>query len=81
MTSSYAHIQETLVGKYGVQPDLVKPEATMAELGLDSLSVAELMFDVADHYAIDIPDERANFTTLGEAVALVDECVKAKGGG
>ncbi len=81
MTSSYAHIQETLVGKYGVQPDLVKPEATLAELGLDSLSVAELMFDVSDHYGIDIPDERANFDTLGEAVALVDECVKAKGGG
>ena len=81
MTSSYSHIQETLVAKYGVQPDLVKPEATMAELGLDSLSVAELMFDVADHYGVDIPDERANFSTLGEAVALVDECVKAKGGG
>jgi len=38
------------------------------------------MFDVSDHYGIDIPDERANFNTLGEAVALVDECVKAKGG-
>jgi acyl carrier protein len=81
MTTSYAHIQETLVGKYGVQPDLVTPEATLAELGLDSLSVAELMFDVSDHYGIDIPDERVNFNTLGEAVALVDECVKAKGGG
>jgi acyl carrier protein len=38
------------------------------------------MFDVSDHYEIEIPDERANFNTLGEAVALVDECVKAKGG-
>ena len=78
--SSFAHIQETLVSKYGVAPEVIKPEATLTELGLDSLSVAELMFDVSDHYGIDIPDERANFNTLGEAVALVDECVKAKGG-
>ena len=56
-----------------------RPEATLADLGLDSLAIAELMFDVADKYDIDIPDDRSNFTTLGEAVALVDEFVQAKG--
>ena len=78
--SSFAHIQETLVSKYGVKAEVIKPEATLTELGLDSLSIAELMFDVSDHYGIDIPDDRANFNTLGEAVALVDGLVKEKGG-
>ena len=78
--SSYAYIQKVLADKYAVAPDAIVPEAKLADLGLDSLSIAELMFDVAEKYNIDIPDDRANFNTLGEAVALVDELVQAKGG-
>jgi acyl carrier protein len=47
-------------------------EAKLTDLGLDSLSIAELMFDVADKYGIDIPDDRARFSTLGEGASLVD---------
>jgi acyl carrier protein len=76
--SSYPHIEQVLIKKYDVKPEAINPAATLAELGLDSLSVAELIFDLSDHYGIDIPDERLDFTTLGEAVALVDEYVSAK---
>jgi acyl carrier protein len=78
--SSHAYIQEVLVKKFDVKPEAAVPEATLADLGLDSLSIAELMFDVADKYDIDIPDERTNINTLGEAVKLVDELVRAKHG-
>jgi len=77
--SSYDYIKELLIEKHDVSPDVIKPEAKLTDLGLDSLSIAELMFDVADKYGIDIPDERANFTTLGEGAALVDELIQAKG--
>lgn len=78
--SSYEYIKQVLAEKYDVNPESIAPEATLTDLGLDSLSIAELMFDVGDKYEIDIPDERANFTTLREAAALVDELVQAKGG-
>jgi acyl carrier protein len=78
--SSHAYIQELLWKKFDVKPETVVPEATLADLGLDSLSIAELMFDVADKYDIDIPDERAYITTFGEAVQLVDDLVRAKHG-
>lgn len=77
--SAYDYIKQLLVDKHDVKPEVISPQAKMTELGIDSLSIAELLFDVSDHYAIDIPDERANFTTLGEAAALVDELIKAKG--
>ncbi|HTS53173.1 MAG TPA: phosphopantetheine-binding protein [Burkholderiales bacterium] len=77
--SSYDYIKQVLIEKHDVKPDAIKPDATLAELGLDSLSAAELMFDVADKYGIDIPDERANFTTLGDGAALVDELIQTKG--
>jgi len=78
--SSFEYIKQVLAEKYDVKPESIAPEATLTDLGLDSLSIAELMFDVGDKYEIDIPDDRANFTTLGEAAALVDELVQAKGG-
>jgi acyl carrier protein len=77
--ATYDYIKQLLIEKHDVKPDVIRPEATLAELGLDSLSAAELMFDVADKYGIDIPDDRANFTTLGDGAALVDELVQAKG--
>ena len=77
--SSYDYIKQLLVEKHDVKAEVISPDAKLVELGLDSLSIAELMFDVADKYGIDIPDERANFTTLGEGAALVDELIQAKG--
>ena len=76
--SSYEYIKQALVEKHGVQEAAIKPEATLHDLGLDSLAIAELMFDVSENYDIDIPDERSNINTMGEAVALVDEFIQAK---
>ena len=77
--NSYALIRELLIEKYEVSAEAITPEATLAELGLDSLSVAEMLFDVADKYDIDIPDASVQLSTLGEAAALVDEVVRQKG--
>ncbi len=75
---SYAHIRELLIERYEVSPEAITPEATLTELGLDSLSIAEMLFDVADKYDIDIPDASVQLKTLGEAAALVDEVVRQK---
>jgi acyl carrier protein len=77
--SSYDYIKQLLIEKHDVKPEAITPETKLTELGLDSLSIAELLFDVADKYDIDIPDERATFTTLGEGATLVDELIQAKG--
>ena len=77
--SSFDFIRKLLVEKFDVKPEVIQPEATLADLGIDSLTVVEIVFDVSDHYAIDIPDERLKFSTLGEVVAVVDEFVRAKG--
>jgi acyl carrier protein len=78
--SPYAFLAEVLSEKYDVDPDTISPEATLTELGLDSLTIVELLFDVEDEFEIEIPEERATFQTLAEAAALVDELVQAKGG-
>lgn len=77
---SQARIVELLVEKYGVDAAKVSPDATLADLGLDSLSVAELVFDIEDLFSIQIETEDAEFKTFGDAVALVDRYLQAKGG-
>ena len=69
---SETKVIELLVKKYGVEEELISKDATMADLGLDSLSVAELVFDIEDDFEIQIDAEDAEFSTLGEAIALVD---------
>ncbi len=78
--SPYVFLAEVLSKKYDVDPDAISPEATLTELGLDSLTIVELLFDVEDEFGIEVPEERATFQTLAEAAALVEELVQAKGG-
>jgi acyl carrier protein len=75
----YEFLADVLSEKYDVAKEVISPEATLTELGLDSLTVVELLFDVEDEFGIEVPEERATFQTLAEAVALVDELVQAKG--
>ena len=78
--SPFEFLAEVLSEKYDVPREAISPEATLTELGLDSLTIVELLFDVEDEFGIEIPEERATFQTLAEAAALVDELVQAKGG-
>ncbi len=77
--SPYEFLAETLSEKYDVDREAISPEATLTELGLDSLTVVELLFDVEDEFEIEVPEERATFQTLAEAAALVEELLQAKG--
>ena len=77
--SAYSYVAEVLVEKYGVDEGKIRPEATLTDLGLDSLMAVEFLFDVEDEFDIEVPEDDANFETLGEAAALIDELIKAKG--
>lgn len=76
---AYSYLAEVLVDKYDVDKDKIRPEATLTDLGLDSLMVVEFLFDVEDEFNIEVPDDRAEFETLNEAATLIDELIEAKG--
>ena len=76
--SSFDFIRQTLIDKFDVDAEAITSEATFETLGLDSLTMVELMFDVTEKYEIEIPNEKLDFKTLGEAAALIDETLQAK---
>jgi len=76
--SSFDYIRQTLIDKFDVDAEAITSEATFETLGLDSLTMVELMFEVTEKYEIEIPNEKLDFKTLGEAAALIDETLQAK---
>lgn len=77
--SSHAFLSKTLVEEFGVPSDEIRPEATMVDLGLDSLSAAELIEELEREFEIEITGDQAMFNTLAEAVVIVDDLISAKG--
>lgn len=77
--SAYDFLSDLLVEKFDIPTEKITPEADLKDLGLDSLSIVEMVFDVEDEFDIEISEEDANFKTLGEAAELVERLVAAKG--
>ncbi|MBA0921868.1 MAG: acyl carrier protein [Nitrosospira sp.] len=76
--TSFDYIRQVLIDKYEIEADVITSEATFENLGLDSLTMVELMFDVSEKYGIEIPTDRLDFKTLGEVVVLIDNMLNAQ---
>ena len=69
--SSLAFLTEVLTEKYDVARETISPEATMTELGLDSLTVVELLFDVEDEFGIEVTSKKSYRRALEKVVETV----------
>ena len=76
---SFDFLVTLLVEEFGVNADELVPDASPAGLGLDSLSTMEMVRELEDEFGIKFSTEQVNFSTLGEAAALADELIEAKG--
>ncbi len=56
------------------QEDLT-PDAQLEELGLDSLSVIEFMFNIEDEFHIKLPEERVEIKTVQDIANVVERMV------
>ena len=77
--TSFDFLVKLLVEEFGVNTGELVPEASPEGLGLDSLSTMEMVRELEDEFGIKFSAEQVNFSTLGEAAALADELIEAKG--
>jgi acyl carrier protein len=64
---------DILVRDYCVAREQIQPGATLETLGLDSLSVLELMFKIEDRYKVKIPgDTPTDLVTVSDVVRYID---------
>jgi len=73
MHTTFDWLRTTLEKEYSLDPALLTPSASLETLGLDSLAVAELLFNVEDRFHITFGAESASLTTLGEVAGSIDE--------
>lgn len=76
-------IDEFLLAQGTITPEkLADPYIKMADLGLDSLGVVEMLFEVEDRYGIHVDDVmQFQQMTLNEVVQHIEGLVRAKHGG
>jgi acyl carrier protein len=64
---------DILTRDYCVAREQITPEATLETLGLDSLSVLELMFKIEDRYKVKITDDTpTDLLTVSDVVRYID---------
>jgi len=65
-------LKQMIHEKFEIDTATLKPDAPLADYGLDSLSLAELLFTVEEHFDVDIPDNRQDVNTLASLAELID---------
>lgn len=65
-------ISNFLNTRQGIETAEIVPEASLADLGIDSLMMLELIFECEDRLAIKLPEDMKSPQTVGEMVALMD---------
>jgi acyl carrier protein len=73
-----ARIIAMLVKDFKVDPDRLSPAARLEDIGIDSIGVAELLFNIEDEFHLKLPDVPLDLATFGDVVRYVDEQIGAQ---
>lgn len=73
-------IRSFLTDRLGIEPAQVEPASLLADLGVDSLMLAELMFEAEDHLGIEIPSDLPLPRTVADMQAALDSLTLLKTG-
>jgi acyl carrier protein len=63
-----------------VDPAVLTPDALLADIGIDSFSLIELVFLAEEEFKIKIPFEGLEVKTVGDVVDIIEQNVAAAAG-
>lgn len=78
MTTTFDRLVTILMEEYKLQPDRLTFDAPLESLGMDSLGIVELMWNIEDAFHIKLSSEPADLSTLGDVVRYIDEIIAAR---
>ena len=78
MSNIEERVKKIVCEQLGVKEEDVKASSSFVDdLGADSLDTVELIMEFEKEFDIQIPDDQAeNITTVGQAVAYIEEAKK-----
>lgn len=78
MNTTIDRLRVLLVKDYEFDPAALLPDASLEGLGIDSLGVAELMFNIEDEFKVSIPGDPVVLKTVGDVVGYIDDLIAAQ---
>ena len=78
MTETYDWLCKMLMAEYKIDSSRLALDVPLEDLGIDSLGMAELLFNVEDEFGITLPPEPVNLPTVGHVVRFIDALILAR---
>lgn len=75
MTETYDWLCKMLMAEYKIDPSMLALDTPLEDLGIDSLGMAELLFNVEDEFGITLPPEPVKLPTVGHVVRFIDALI------
>lgn len=78
MTTTFERLRAILIKDYQLAPESLTFDAPLEALGIDSLGVAELLFNIEDEFKVTLPPEPVKLATVGDVVGYIDDLLAAQ---
>ena len=62
--------------KVDVAPELLRPDAQLADIGIDSFSLIELVFVAEEEFKVKIPFEGLKVKTVGDVIEVIERRIR-----
>ena len=72
MKTIFERVQAIIMKKYSLEPEGITPQSTLESLGLDSLDLIELLFDVEDEFQIRLPQDGGSALKTATVQDIID---------
>ena len=70
--NTFEQLTDLLHTKFDMAPEILVPTLSLSEYGLDSLSLAELLFTIEEDFHVTFPERPENIDTLAGLAAFID---------
>ena len=81
MNTTIDRLQVLLAKDYKLDVATLLPDAPLEALGIDSLGMAELMFNIEDEFKVTIPGDPVELKTVGDVVRYIDGLIATQPAG
>lgn len=79
MNATYDRLCAILVQEHHLPPEWLAPDALFEKLGIDSLAMVELLWNVEEAFAIKVPTQPPPLPTVRDVVHWIDQLSAAQG--
>lgn len=79
MTATADVLTQIICDKFEIDPAKIKPEATLQDIGIDSLDIFDVVFTAEETLDIKVPNDDVKIGNFQDLVDLIDRIRSAQG--